>query len=384
MTPGRSEVEVRRVDPRRAANRRLLLAVRGEVRRDEEFDRPFGGTRRRDQREDERRILATPGVEAGRALFVLGHFRGRPAGRMGFHPGDEDAPSSWRLALFECRNDRRLFDALLHEALPVLRDRGATTISGPHGLDPHGEVGCLITPPTAPPPAGLPHHPRFYGSLFEGYGFTPRSESHCYLTGRDHLQAHPLFNRLLGAGGREDPAVVVRPLLLTPEDLDLCSSLLAASVAAGTGFGLPPGGAIGELLQTEPGEPSELCLVLENHGRPAGCVIAISTPPPSGRRGHGPWYRRLLPRHRDHQGKPRLRIAALGLLPSAASLSGTGCLVRDLLMRALDRSLEEVEIGCVPGTSREFSRNLGRLIGITDPSRTYRMFTLDLGAPARA
>jgi hypothetical protein len=53
-------------------------------------------------------------------------------------------------------------------------------------------------------------------------------------------------------------------------------------------------------------------------------------------------------------------------------------------MRALDRSLEEVEIGCVPGTSREFSRNLGRLIGITDPSRTYRMFTLDLGAPARA
>ena len=72
---------------------------------------------------------------------------------------------------FESINDQSVADALFDHAAQWVRDKGRDTIMGPVTFSTNYECGILIDGFDTPPRVMMPHNPRYYAGLVDGWGF---------------------------------------------------------------------------------------------------------------------------------------------------------------------------------------------------------------------
>jgi GNAT superfamily N-acetyltransferase len=73
--------------------------------------------------------------------------------------------------LFECIDDPKAAGKLFDAAAEFLRSGGMRTMRGPENLSVNDDLGLLIEGYDTPPMIMMPHNPRYYQRLLDGYGF---------------------------------------------------------------------------------------------------------------------------------------------------------------------------------------------------------------------
>lgn len=376
-------IELLEYDPGDPKGREAMWKCRRQLLADDEHHVPLRGTETLDRAHDLEGLLGPKSSPQGTSRLFLAGFKGKPAGRAAISVPSQD-PSEARLSYFDCKNDRRVFDGLMARIEPWCRSQGVQTLAGPFSPTLEGEVGCLTGDPAAPPTVLLPHHPRFYWTLFEGYGFVRTTARHCLVTDRDRLEPHPLFNRILRIGGatqRKDPELSLRSSSFDrlDEDLALASQLFAEANRDGWGLGLLPQNALAESLREQRRElVLDLFVFLERSGTAIGTLLAI---PDNSRRAH-----ELLQYRRPFQGVARrlhkhtvdrLRILGISLIREEAHLGNFAYLMREFLTQALSRDFSEVEVSWIPEEHHRFQAQIARMTGAS-LYRTYVGYRLTL------
>jgi len=90
---------------------------------------------------------------------------------------------------FECINNQNVTNALFDEAKNYLISLGLNEIRGPINLSTNDEVGLLIDGFDTDPYILMPHNPRYYISLIEGYGFRKIKDLYAFLV-REEITAN--------------------------------------------------------------------------------------------------------------------------------------------------------------------------------------------------
>jgi GNAT superfamily N-acetyltransferase len=82
--------------------------------------------------------------------------------------------------LFECVDDPAAARGLFDAAASFLRSQGMRTMRGPENLSVNDDLGLLIEGFDTPPMIMMPHNPRYYEGLVEGFGFRKAMDLFAY------------------------------------------------------------------------------------------------------------------------------------------------------------------------------------------------------------
>jgi hypothetical protein len=100
-----------------------------------------------------------------------GNLLGRIAAIVNFNHIQTHKEDVGFFGLFEAVNDQATANALFDAASGFLRSHGMKIMRGPENMSVNDDLGLLIEGFEAPPMIMMPHNPRYYEALVEGYGF---------------------------------------------------------------------------------------------------------------------------------------------------------------------------------------------------------------------
>jgi hypothetical protein len=108
-------------------------------------------------------------------LFLARDDAGNPLGRIAAIVNTNHIRTHQEAAgffgLFEVVNDQAAANALFDAASGFLRSHGMQIMRGPENMSVNDDLGLLIEGFDTPPMIMMPHNPRYYEALVEGYGF---------------------------------------------------------------------------------------------------------------------------------------------------------------------------------------------------------------------
>lgn len=116
----------------------------------------------------------------GMAEFFVAWKNGEPAGTLclaeDYSNTRVKANPECMIGFVECMNDYDVFRSMFEHAETWARARGMRRLYGPYNLDREDSRGILIEGRDRPPAILCGHHPVYYQSFFERYGFTKYDE----------------------------------------------------------------------------------------------------------------------------------------------------------------------------------------------------------------
>ena len=138
--------------------------------------------------------------EHGEGAFWLARKDGAVVGRIGalvnhLHLEKFD-DGVGNFALLEAIDDQAVFDSLLETAAGWLRERGLTTMQGPHNLSINEELGMLVDGFDHPPMVMMGHAPPYYAARMEAAGFRKAKDLYAFLQDVDKPMPEAWQHRL--------------------------------------------------------------------------------------------------------------------------------------------------------------------------------------------
>ena len=117
-------------------------------------------------------------------FYMANDGKNRPVGRIGAiishnHLKTHNDGAGF-FGLFECIDDQAVADLLFDNAASFLRSQGIRIMRGPISMNINDEIGLLINGFDTPPVIMMPHNPRYYEKLVEGYGFKKEIDWYAY------------------------------------------------------------------------------------------------------------------------------------------------------------------------------------------------------------
>lgn len=134
-----------------------------------------------------------PFFEHSKVKFYLAYLDGVLSGRISAIKNDMHnefyKDKAGFFGFFECINNQNVANALFDKAKDYLISLGLNEIRGPIDLSTNDEVGLLIDGFDTDPYILMPHNPRYYISLIEGYGFRKIKDLYAFLV-REEITAN--------------------------------------------------------------------------------------------------------------------------------------------------------------------------------------------------
>jgi hypothetical protein len=121
---------------------------------------------------------------------------------------------------FESISDARVAEVLLSRVRDWLKGHGMEKMAGPMNPSTNDECGLLIDGFNASPRLMMPYNPRYYPSLFEGFGLKKAMDLYAYWLEGSFLQNDRLV-RITERSLRKEPQLWVRPIDLGHFDEEL-------------------------------------------------------------------------------------------------------------------------------------------------------------------
>ncbi|MEX2120469.1 MAG: GNAT family N-acetyltransferase [Pirellulales bacterium] len=280
---------------------------------------------------------------------------------------------------FESIDDGAVSNALFDTARQWLAERDMQQIRGPANPSMNYECGLLVEGFDSPPMFMMTYNPPYYVRLVEEYGFRKTHDLFAYIGYRDQLpqvdgQLGPLAEQ-----AQERSNAIIRPLdsARFMEDVELFLDLYNRSLVAMWGFvPLPPdemkklASSLRYLLIPE------LTLFAEVDGQGVGTVIGLPDYNPRIKEINGrlfPFgFLKLLAHRKD---MTRMRVISIAVVPAYQRWGLGLVLLRNLVPKALDIGVQEVEFSWV-SEDNDLAR-LGLEKGGAKRYKTYRMYDLD-------
>jgi GNAT superfamily N-acetyltransferase len=126
-------------------------------------------------------------------LFLARDDRGELVGRIGAIVNhahvEKHREKTGFFGLFECVDDQAVANALFDAAAACLREKGMSVMRGPENMSVNDDLGLLVDGFDTPPFAMMPHNPRYYERLVEGYGLKKAMDLFAYLG--EHRDSKP-------------------------------------------------------------------------------------------------------------------------------------------------------------------------------------------------
>ncbi|MDQ1201688.1 GNAT family N-acetyltransferase [Rhodococcus sp. SORGH_AS_0303] len=292
---------------------------------------------------------------------------------------------------FECLDDREAAHALLDAVAAWARGRSLSTVVGPMSPSLLWSAGVLVHGNDIPPLVGMPHNPPYYADLLESWGMTSIKEFHSFYHDDPHtLVQSPPFARKYAMGQRwkARSSVVVRPMNPATFDEDVAKLRVLYNTAFASFWGFTPvePDELDALVATmRPILDPEIVLFAELDGEVVGFVMGIPDVNKAAlgavrsrfgivrdlhtiARWRGPGGRR----HRTH-----VRLDMMFVDPSCPDKGTSALLIFELFQRIHDGGYASVEAAPVLADGGWF--HSVRSSYPVDPSRTYRIFSREIG-----
>lgn len=286
---------------------------------------------------------------------------------------DDGSPGFF--GLFECEDDPGAAAALLDAAARWLRARGLEEVRGPVNLTTNDVVGLLVEGFDDDPTVMMPHNPPYYAGLLEGWGLRRLKDLYAFEVGRE--QAEGIFAEIAARLARRG-TVTVRHVNLSRfrEELEFVRRCYNESWKNNWGFVPWTDSEIDAIArELKPLIDPRLALVGMVNGEPAGISISV----PDANEGLKSARGRLFPLGLAKilwrvkvRGCRRLRVLALGVLPSFRRLGLEAILVERTVRRALELGYRTAELGWVLEDNEAILRTIER-VGARR-TKTYRVF----------